>query len=126
MTESQQQDVEIYLRKPDLNAIEEWLRERFDRCQHLKSTDSHHVYQIEYQGETFKTRVLERVAGQFTCVWFDHPNLPWKSDQQCAHEAFNKLGVEVRCNPGGWRPDQDPDEWLKVNQHGEETILWRD
>ncbi|WP_275288692.1 hypothetical protein [Halomonas elongata] len=120
-------DIEIYLAKAKLEALNAWLGETLDTPP-LASAGKHRWRtQGQRNGHAIAILLVAKAADGFASLWFDSPDTPWTTDTDCAREAANRLDCEVRCSLGGWQPGDDPDAFLQVLPDGSEaTIDWPD
>lgn len=116
-------DIEIYLNRPVLADVIGWLDRRFGL---LETRTRANTITCRLKQHDIQCAIVENAAeGRFTSVWFKSPDTPWESDRDCALEAFDELGVEVRCSSGSWQDDNDEPGWLEITRHGESTIDWQ-
>lgn len=120
-------DIEIYLAKCDLDALNAWLAEALT-APPLAPAGKH---QWRTRGHTDAGEVpvllVMKAADGFASLWFDSPHTPWATDAACAREGADRLGCEVRCSLGGWLPGDAPDRFLQVRpDEGETQIDWPD
>lgn len=89
--------LEIYVRDLSEDAAVEWLREVFDGLEQVQEAPIV-TYEGEHEGATVPVQITEHVKnGPYTSVWFNAPDLPWASAQDCARAAHEALGAEVVC-----------------------------
>lgn len=121
-------DIEIYIFKPQLSDVIEWLKSRFSSLSADPATPgsstTHHFFAKTDSG-AIRITVVEKIARSYTSVFFDSPDTPWKTDLDCARDAFRHLQLEVRCCVNSWSPEQNPDEWLSIAADGESVITWQ-
>lgn len=119
-----QPDIEIYLKDTDQQAVGHWLESRLGPCSPWQA-----------RGQTFQCRAgdipviwLPKAVGAWHSLLLESDATPWADDLACAREAWQALGVEIRCAPGGWQEEQgeeDADRWISVGAQGEREIVWR-
>jgi hypothetical protein len=115
-------DLEIYILKPDTDAIAHWLTKELGPLDEF-SSDS------EFQRWTFQgcLIVLTRKAdGNFGSLWFKQNRTHWSSDLECARSAHSALNTEIRCAATGWSEQQSslsPD-WIKLTRGQEKPFHW--
>lgn len=119
-----QPDIEIYLRDASQDAVTEWLNQAIGTCSPWQA-----------KGKTFKCRAadipvtwLPKAVGKWHSLLLESDATPWEDDIACARDAYQALGVEIRCAPGGWQEEEsveDADRWISVSERGEAEILWR-
>ena len=121
--DERQPDIEIYLKRPSMNAIGNWLKNHFDIIAKTP-TESGSQLDLRFQQETLQCLVVERVAkGGYASVWFKTNNTPWRNDLECAEDAHALLEIETRCSTGGWQDAQeDQGRWYRL-QLGEKSIV---
>lgn len=115
-------DIEIYVKRPAMEALLAWLDRRLG------------VVETRKRGETFLVTLGEppiecaivenAVKGGFASVWFKSPDTPWSSDHECAVEAFRELGLEVRCSTGSWQEEDESARWFRITENGESMVNW--
>jgi len=89
--------LEIYVRDLSEDAAVEWLREVFDGLEQVQGAPIV-TYEGEHEGATVPVQISEHVKnGPYTSVWFNAPDLPWASAQDCARAAHEALSAEVVC-----------------------------
>jgi len=123
MTESWP-DIEIYLKRPDLDAIRQWLDERLG----IRDEFARGEARVFLLGEAaLECVVIENaVRGGYTSVWFRSAQTPWPDDRSCAVEAHERFGIEVRCSAGPWEDGDDEDgNWIRLTDQGEQRANWR-
>ncbi len=119
-----QPDIEIYLRDASQDAVTAWLNQAVGSCSPWQP-----------KGNTFKCRAgdipvtwLPKAVGKWHGLLLESDATPWADDVACARAAYQALGVEIRCAPGGWQEEEameDADRWISVSERGEAEILWR-
>ena len=130
------QDIEIYIKGINHQAIEQWLDASFDDLVTLAQNNKQTRYQAHWNNEPFSIIVLTNVSDGFTSVWFNHSILPWRDDAECTEAAFawltaHQTDVEllsIRCVVGGWQEEQanhqEQEAWLQFTHTGKQTIVW--
>ncbi|MFG6668357.1 hypothetical protein ACGK9R_14790 [Halomonas sp. HNIBRBA4712] len=120
-------DIEVYLARVELDAINAWLEKAIDAPALTPAGKQKWKSSGRRDGAEVPVLLVEKAADGFASLWFDSAHTPWPSDQACARAAAAALGVEVRCSLGGWSPGDDPDAFYQVRPDGEETrIAWPD
>ncbi|MFB9145830.1 hypothetical protein ACFFU2_04755 [Halomonas alkalicola] len=120
-------DIEIYLARPSVEAIGEWLIAAIGAAPLSPAGKGKWRTRGQHDGEEVPVLLVEKAADGFASLWFDSPHTPWESDAACARAAAAQVGCEVRCSLGGWHPGDDPDRFLKVLPDGSESeIDWPD
>lgn len=120
-------DIEIYLAKVPHEALNVWLAERLD-APPLQRAGKGKARTTGYgDGRRIPVLLVEQAAEGYASLWFDSDATPWPRDVDCAREAAQRLGCEVRCSLGGWQPGDDPDRFWQVLPDGSEgAIDWPD
>ena len=113
-------DIEIYLKRPDMNALQAWLEENLGPCQSRAKGDSTTLTFIT--GQTCVI-VENAVKGGYTSVWFKTNQTPWATDRDCALAAWQYFQQEVRCSNGGW-DGNDEQGWRRFTAAGETVVNW--
>ena len=108
--------IEIYVRDLAEDRAVQWLREVFDGLEQVQEAPIV-TYEGEYDGATVPVQITEHVKnGPYTSLWFNAPDLPWASAQECARAAHEFLGAEVVCYL-----DRPEEPWMLVQMRdGEE------
>lgn len=122
-----QPDIEIYLLSCPTDKILDWLERHFSITSKQQVDANSIQLTLQMQEQQFSAQILEQAAGKrFTSVWINSPNTPWKTDIECAKDAYATLGCEVRCCHSGWQEDsdEDPDLWWHINQYDEGPFIW--
>ncbi|MBR7887358.1 hypothetical protein J9B83_00280 [Marinomonas sp. A79] len=123
----QQTDIEIYVLSCPTENIVAWLAKAFTLVDTSQPSSLCTKLTVLLNNANIEVTILEQAAGKrFTSIWFDSDKTPWKDDMACAKQAFDALQCEVRCNFQGWEEegDQDPDQWWRINSHGEGPFIW--
>ncbi|GGX97612.1 hypothetical protein GCM10007160_26510 [Litchfieldella qijiaojingensis] len=120
-------DIEIYLAHVSLEPLNAWLAERLD-APPLQGAGKRKARTTGYgNGRRIPVLLVEQAADGYASLWFDSDATPWPRDVDCAREAAQRLGCEVRCSLGGWQPGDDPDRFWQVLSDGTEgAIDWPD
>ncbi len=122
-----QTDIEIYLLKPEQEALNQWLMARFGQ---LGANPWPNLPQgawggmVIWQQQNIPIMLVPKASGQFASLWFNSPNTPWPDDLSCAQEIHAALGIEVRCSPSGWQEDKDSELWYQLRQGQLNLIPW--
>ncbi|ATJ84213.1 hypothetical protein ACFPTY_14370 [Halomonas beimenensis] len=120
-------DIEVYLARADLEALNAWLVETLDAVPLAAAGKHRWRTRGSHGGVEIPVLLVDKAADGFASLWLDSPETPWPTDADCAREAADRLGCEVRCSLGGWQPGDDPDRFLRVLPDGSEaTIDWPD
>lgn len=122
-----QPDIEIYVKGPSAEHIKDWLSQHFDALEVGSESPKRQVYKATWQTESFEVMVLPKVQSGYTSIWFDHANLPWANDKDCAQQALSDFpteGLSIRCVASGWQEGDAPDQYLQLTPESEEIINW--
>ncbi|WP_148863370.1 hypothetical protein [Marinobacter fonticola] len=121
-------DLEIYVRELSDEPIRQWLSESLDGLE-LQAHGTKGVV----KGRGFYRDAPVRVFlypgafnKHFTSVVLEGDELPWRSDLECARNAWRHLDTEVRCSPGDWKEGDPVDEekWWRIDSRGEQKVAW--
>jgi hypothetical protein len=127
MTESTaiQPDVEIYAKRVAISDIIEWVRPYFS-INEQKPVGSTLKLTLTRDGAAMTCTIAENVAkGGYTSIWFDSDSTPWRTDEECAQEAYNHFQVEIRCSVNGWAPETDDSGgWYRFTENGKTVVNW--
>ncbi|MEH6625961.1 MAG: hypothetical protein V7739_05935 [Motiliproteus sp.] len=118
-------DIEIYLKAVPAAAVEAWLKQRFSQVELLKQKRQIHHFLATHDGHEIPILVIEKAVKNFTSVLFESDQTPWQQDILCAREAYSHFNKEIRCIASSWSEGEEPDEWIAINEEGEEPIIWR-
>ena len=125
MTNERHPDIEIYIKQQTVEQIVTWLQSRFaDLTPTQKKGNTHH-FKAQHEGHSIAVMLIYQAAKDFSSLWFDSSQTPWATDLDCARQAQQQLGTEIRCIASGWNEGDEPDEWWSVTNNGENKILWR-
>jgi len=95
---------EIYVRDLSHDAAVRWLQSVFAEVEQTEEAPIV-TYKGQYDGEPIPVQITEHVKnGPYTSLWFNAPNLPWESVEECARTAHEAFGAEVLCYLD--RPDE--------------------
>lgn len=125
MTEQRHPDIEIYIKSRSLEEIEAWLQS-LGSLEKTSTQGLAHEYQLAFDQQSVPVMVHEKVAGKaWLSLWFKENLTPWPQDLACAHAASEAMNTQIRCVAGGWNDGDEPDEYWKVENGQQETIVWR-
>ena len=118
-------DLEIYLKNDDVDAIAGWLESAFTHFELTGKSKKGCKFRCGQNALTGKGMVVLN-AGRtgFTSIWIDSKDTPWANDVEMGRAAFVALNSEVRCVESAWSKGDDPDQWLQINAQGEQIIQW--
>lgn len=119
-TESAFPDIEIYIKRPNLDALIAWIEISIGPSSHsTRGTTT----QIAFPDKTSCIIVENAVKGGYTSVWFKSSRTPWATDRDCALAAWLHFQIETRCSSGGWN-GLDEQGWLRFTDAGEAIVNW--
>ncbi|TBR43575.1 hypothetical protein CBF23_004455 [Marinomonas agarivorans] len=122
-----QPDIEIYLLSCPTDRILDWLKQHFSIISQKQVDADLLQLTLANQHHQIDAQILEQAGGKrFTSVWINSDQTPWKTDIDCARNAFATLDCEVRCCHSGWQEDsdEDPDLWWRINKYEEGPFIW--
>jgi hypothetical protein len=120
-------DIEIYIKNPDTNSILAWLGSIFESVD-ASTKGRRTLIKLKSPDDVVDCLLLiDAVKGNFASLWFQSSKTHWKTDKECALDAFAQLHQEIRCSTHGWETDEIENEetWLKITGDGESTISWQ-
>jgi hypothetical protein len=117
-----QSDIEIYVKNIAASAVEQWLQAM--GWQTDASILNRTTTKIIASTSDKSFTVLAVSSGKFTSIWFQSDQTPWANDVDCAKQAWQHFGKEVRASQGGWLEDNKDDRWWKLDDSGEALIDW--
>ena len=120
----QQPDIEIYVNGASSEDLKAWLESQFPNLEVIANSPKRQVYNANWQDQGFNITVLSKVHHGFTSILFDSSSLPWDCDQACAQQAYTALQKPVRCIKSSWQEGDEPDQWLHIDQDGEQLVSW--
>ena len=122
-------DLELYVLKPTIEDIEQWLQSSFTK-HNIKLThqDQNHCQWL-ISGDSFEMPVHLTLAAikQFASLWFKTNLTDWSTDLDAARQLYQFLSKEVRCSDSSWQDGDDESGqtgWIKINQKGEQRFEW--
>lgn len=121
-------DLEIYIRELSDEPITAWLAESLDDLA-LAAVGSNGVRKGKGFYDGYPVRVTlypGAFSKHFTSVVLEGEELPWRTDLDCARNAWRHLDTEVRCSPGDWQ-EGDPvedEKWWRIDDRGEQKVVW--
>ena len=118
-------DIEIYVKRVDLESIQNWLKEHFIVEGRETKGDAMEL-RLAFDEVRLDCIIVERaVKGGYTSVWFKQNNTPGDSDEACALAAHNYLDAETRCSISGWQTgDDDRGGWYRFTNGERSTVNW--
>lgn len=119
-------DIEIYVKDVAFHDIVSWLTSVFDKVDVLKQGKAVHDLSASLQGRRIHIMIVENAIGKaWSSIWFKEEVKSWRNDVDCAKDINAKLHCYVRCNSGLWREGAEMDEWLQLDEQGnEQSIKW--
>jgi hypothetical protein len=119
-------DLEIYLLKPDADAIEQWLQGYWPQLRRLQQDQRYH-WQVDTSQGTMDIFFNPQAEKNFASLWFKQNHTDWATDLDCGRAAHAALNVEVRCSDAGWQEDDGEDDsgWVKLIRGEEKPLTWR-
>lgn len=120
--QTHENDLEIYILKPDPAAIESWLTGALGSLE--KSTSDADFHRWTFEDCLI---VLTRKAdGNFGSLWFKQNPTHWTSDLECARSAHSALNTEIRCAATVWSEQQSSSSpnWIKLTRGEEKPFHW--
>lgn len=88
---------EIYVRDLSQDAAVRWLQSVFVEVEQTEEAPIV-TYKGQYDGDPIPVQITEHVKnGPYTSLWFNAPDLPWESVEECARAAHDAFGAEVLC-----------------------------
>ena len=118
-------DIEIYIKNGSLEDIANWLSGLYltDKPKQSGRTLS---MKLVAQEKEMNCKILENaVEDNYTSIHFFPNYTKWSTDLECAKEAFDRLGLEVRCSIGGWNEDSSIENfWHLIDSEGNRKIEW--
>ncbi len=122
-------DLELYVLKPTIEDIEQWLRSSFTQYDIKLTHQDQNQCQWLICGDSFEMPVHLTLAAikQFASLWFKTNLTDWSTDLDAARQLYQFLSKEVRCSDSSWQDGEDEsgqDGWIKINQKGEQRFEW--
>lgn len=117
-----QSDIEIYVKNTSTATVEKWLQSLGWQIELSVVNRNTNKIAAEANGKSFD--VFAVTSGKFISVWFQSDQTPWANDLECAKQAWQYFGKEVRASQGGWQEDNKDDRWWKLDDSGETLIDW--
>jgi len=125
---SDMSDIEIYIREPVLKRVLGWIKSRLGPLEELsvdKSQRGVRMFRTTEHQPVIPIVVQTGVeSGPYVGIWFDSASTPWKTDVECAREAYEAFGLPVQCDPGVDHDDQD--DFFRIDEKGESIVRLKD
>lgn len=120
-------DIEIYIKRPDLEQVTQWLATEFAVLQWQERNDQRlrGTAAVDEQSPSCDVLVLQNAVKGFASVWFKQNHTPWENDLDCARSAWAALGREIRASAGSWQAGAEEDLFYRIDGEGEVSVLWR-
>ncbi len=118
-------DIEIYVRDAPIPAIQAWVGSVFGPAQWQRRGSAICTRIPRGQGD-LPIKLFPEAFRGFCCILFESADTPWTDDLECARDARQALGGEVRCTVGGWSEEDDPEDewWWRLDDRGEQKVRW--
>lgn len=114
-------DVEIYIENPDIDTLIGWVENFLENPLTTQQDDDIITVVGNYQKAIIPVIIQLNIEdGPFVGVWFNSEEAPWKSDADCAREAFKFFDTTIQCDPGDEYPDDN--QFLEISESGEAII----
>lgn len=121
-------DIEIYIMKPDPQAVRAWLTAALaDPLEDIRIVPGHAHWQASGAGRTIDIFLNENAEKNFASLWIKQNHTPWNTDLDCARAAHQALGYEIRCSDSGWQEDDQEEAssgWIKLIRGEEKPFSW--
>lgn len=122
---SQLDDLEIYIQCDDLEKLESWLSQQFEDFHVSRKSKKGCKFICQHQNKTSHGMIVLNAGHTgFTSIWIDSRHGPWDNDVAMARAAQSQLSEMVRCVESAWSKGDDPDQWLQIDDDGENIIQW--
>ena len=117
-------DLEIYLLKADVDALESWLSNTLGEIQ--ADSGDNQTHRWTHLASGMRIIFTPKADGNFGCLWFKTNDTPWSDDLACARAAHSALNVEVRCASTEWNETASDDSpaWVKPIRGEEKLFDW--
>jgi hypothetical protein len=117
-----QSDIEIYVKNTSAASAEKWLQAMGWNTDAAIINRTTTKVIVNTDDNTFPVFVVS--SGKFISIWFQSEQTPWGNDLDCAKQAWQHFGKEIRASQGGWVEDKKDDRWWKIDGEGETLIDW--
>lgn len=122
------QDLEIYVRDLEADAVSQWLGNHLDELE-LDDSDVSSVMKGSalYDGTRIRITLYPGAFGKrYTSLVIEGDALPWNSDLDCARSAWRSMDTEIRCSSGEWQEGQpvEDEKWWRLDKRGEQLVVW--
>jgi hypothetical protein len=117
-----QSDIEIYIKNIAVSSVEQWLQ---GMGWHTEASILNRTTTKILANSSAKSfTILAVSSGKYTSVWFQSDQTPWANDLECARQAWQHFGKEIRASQGGWLEENKDDRWWQLDGTGENLIDW--
>jgi len=114
-------DCEIYLQNPKMKDMMEWVESRVGDMDWISENEDMVVFHAQAGGETLPIIIQKKIEDTaFIGIWFNSVHAPWKTDADCARDAFNTLNCTLQCDPG--EDVKGKNKFLQIDSNGEHLI----
>lgn len=121
-------DIEIYLMKPDPQAVRQWLEQSLSgQVEELTSGAGHRHWRVTQAARVMDIFLNENAEKNFASLWIKQNDTPWNNDLDCARSAHQALGCEIRCSDSGWQESEGENGdggWIKLIRGEEKPLRW--
>lgn len=114
-------DCEIFIENPDMTQLVDWIEARVGEMDWISENPELVVFHAKTGEDTLPILIHKQVEDtQFVSVWFNSTQAPWKSDADCARDAFKTLNCTVQCDPGDKIKGEQV--FLEITEAGENLV----
>ena len=119
-------DIEIYLMKPETQAIADWLNSVFGALETVALRDGFAHWKITTEKGVMDVFLNDKAEKSFASLWFKQNLTSWPTDLDCGRAAHAALGIEIRCSDSGWKEEEgeSDDGWVKLIRGEEKPVRW--
>lgn len=120
-----QPDIEIYVKRAEVEDIRRWLENNFIILEQKASGDTLKL-SMTFDNQPLTCTIFEKAAkGGYVSILFEPNHTPWDTDETCALDAFSFFQLEVRCSVGSWTAStEDTGGWYRFTESGKSTVNW--
>ena len=112
-------DVEVYIRTHDPDPILKWVRSTIGKELLVDDAGDSQIFHCRHKDVVIPV-VLTKVDDEFTSIWFNSDQTPWRGHLDCARDAYQNTRIEVRCDDGS----MNPNTWISISAEGEAEVQW--
>jgi len=114
-------DIEIYIEKVSEESIVEWISSLFEGLVEIERDDDSVTYSGKRGKSTIPIQIQKNVEDKdLTGVWFNSERTPWKTDRDCARQAFQVFNQKIQCDPG--EEFLLPNQFFEISADGERVV----